>query len=162
MSEKYSTFAPLTGQNYPTWKIQCKMALVRDGLWELVDGSETLADDANAETTSKFNKRRDRALAIIVLSIDPSLLYLLGDPKDTVVVWTVLSNQFQKNTWANRLTLRRRLHSIRLRDGDSVQEHVKAMTELFSELAVAGEDIGDDDRVIYLLASLYLTPLTFS
>ena len=90
------------------------MALVRDGLWELVDGSETLADDANAETTSKFNKRRDRALAIIVLSIDPSLLYLLGDPKDPVVVWTVLSNQFQKNTWANRLTLRHRLHSIRL------------------------------------------------
>ena len=28
------------------------------------------------------------------------------------------------------------------------------MTELFSELAVAGDDIGDDDQVIYLLASL--------
>ena len=67
-------FAPLTGQNYPTWKIQCKMPLVRDGLWELIDGSETLTDNANAETTSKFNKR-DRAMAaVIVLSIVPSLL----------------------------------------------------------------------------------------
>ena len=90
----------------------------------------------------------------LVLSLDPSLLYLLGDPKDPVVVWKTLSNQFQKKTWTNRLALRRRLHSVRLKDGQTIQDHVKTLTKIFNELAVIGDTIEDDDRVIYLLASL--------
>ena len=35
-----------------------------------------------------------------------------------------------------------------------MQEHVKAMTEIFNELAVIGEEISEEDRVVYLLASL--------
>ena len=46
--------------------------------------------------------RRDRALAMMVLSVDPTLLYLLGDPEDPVTVWKKLSDQFQKKTWANK------------------------------------------------------------
>ena len=84
---------------------------------------------------TKFLTRRDRALAIVVLSIDPSLLYLIGaDPEDLVEVWGILQHQFQRNTWANKLSLRRRLHSFHLRDGNSVQDHIKAMTELFNNL----------------------------
>ena len=30
-----SVIVPLKGKNYPTWKVQCRMALVKDGLWEL-------------------------------------------------------------------------------------------------------------------------------
>lgn len=71
---------------------------------------------------------------MIVLSVDPTLLYLLDDPKDPVAVWQLLLNQFQKKMWANWLALRHRLHSLRLREGQSVQEHVKAMTEVFNEL----------------------------
>ena len=41
-----------------------------------------------------------------------------------------------------------------LKEGDSVQEHVKAMTELFSELSVIGVKIDEEDRVVQLLASL--------
>ena len=43
---------------------------------------------------------------------------------------------------------------MRLKDGDSAQEHIKTMTELFDALAVAGEMVSDEDRVVYLLASL--------
>ena len=34
----------LNGENYPTWNLQCKMALVREGLWEFVTGSEVCPD----------------------------------------------------------------------------------------------------------------------
>lgn len=75
--------------------------------------------------------RRDRGLAIVVLSVEPSLLYLIGDPEDPVVVWKKLSDQFQKKTWENKLELRRKLYSLRLKEGDSVQKHIKEMTETF-------------------------------
>lgn len=43
---------------------------------------------------------------------------------------------------------------MRFREGESVQEHVKIMTELFSELAIVGDAIEEDDQVVYLLATL--------
>lgn len=37
---------------------------------------------------------------------------------------------------------------------ESVQDHIKNMTEIFNELAIVGVAIKDEDRVVYLLASL--------
>ena len=89
-----------------------------------------------------------------MLTVEPSLLYSIGDPEDPVVVWKKLQDQFQKKTWANKLALRRRLHSLQLKDGDSVQDHIKTMIELFNELAIIGDVKGEEDCVVYLLASL--------
>jgi hypothetical protein len=107
-----------------------------------------------AEDLAKFVARRDRALATIVLSVDPSLLYLLGDPQEPAVVWEKLTNQFQKKTWANKLALCRKLYSLRLKDGESIQKHIKEMTEIFDGLAVIDDPITEEDRVVHLLASL--------
>ena len=65
-----------------------------------------------------------------------------------------LQDQFQKKIWANKVILWRRLHSLQLKDGEPVQGHIKAMMELFNELAIVGDVIQDEDCVIYLLASL--------
>ena len=62
---------------------------------------------------------RKRALAMIVFSVDPALLYHIGYPEDPVAVWKKLGDQFQKKTWVTKLELRRRLHSLRLKEGDS-------------------------------------------
>ena len=70
---------PLNGKNYPTWKVQCRMALMKEGLWNIVDGTEAAPGLENDRYT-KFLARRIRALAIIVLSLELSLLYLIGDP----------------------------------------------------------------------------------
>ena len=146
---------PLNGKNYPTWKLQCRMVLVKDGLWEIVSEKEADPGREQADAHKKFMTRRDRALATIVLSIEPSLLYLLGaNPEDPVVVWKKLRDHFQKKTWANKLELRRKLYALRLKDGESVQEHIKRMTEIFEELSVIDDPVSDDDRVVHLLASL--------
>ena len=136
----------LMGQTIPLGKYSVE--------WNIVNDMEMAQEDRTSESYVKFCTRRDRALATIVLSVEPSLLYLVGNPEDPVAVWKKLSDQFQKKTWANRLVLRQRLHSLRLKDGDSVQEHVKAMTELFIELSVIGDEVTEEDRVVYLLASL--------
>ena len=45
-------------------------------------------------------------------------------------------------------------HLLQLKDGQLAQAHIKVMTELFDSLAVAGEDMSEEDCVVYLLASL--------
>ena len=116
------------------------MALVRDGLWGIVSGTETEPTEGG-DHHSNFFARQDRTLATIVLVVELSLLYLIGDPEDPVAVWQKLQNQFQKKTWANKLAFQCRLHLLQLRDGESVQDHIKAMIELFNELAIVGDVI---------------------
>jgi len=43
---------------------------------------------------------------------------------------------------------------LQLKEGQSVQEHVKEITETFNELSAVGDNIDDKDRVIYPLVSL--------
>ena len=116
-----------------------------------------------------------------MLSIDTSLLYLIGEPSDpnAATVWKKLSDQFMKKSWGNKLELRRKLHSLRLKEGHAVrkkswgnklelcqklhslrlkeghavQEHIREMTELFSMLCRKWiyVPLTEDDRVAYLL-----------
>ncbi len=71
------------------------MVLVRDNLWSIV--SETEECPTETEPRRKFLERCDKALAIIVLMINPKFIYLLGaDSTDPVTVWKRLEEQFQR------------------------------------------------------------------
>ena len=150
-----TAIVPLKGDNYATWKVHSKMALLKEGLWNCVSGTETEPETSDTNALLKYRQKRDRALAIIVLAVDPTLLYLLGDdPSNPKIVWDTLQKQFQKKSWANKLSLKRRLFTTKLEEGGSVQEHIKTLTEIFNELAVIGDPIEEEDRVVHLLASL--------
>ena len=125
---------------------------MKEGLWGLVNGTE--AEPEAADRRAAYAARKDKALAIIVLAIETKLLYLVGDPVDPQVVWEKLANQFQKKSWANKLELKRKLFSMKLTNSGSVQEHVKAMTEVLDELSIVDVPVKEEDRVVYLLASL--------
>ena len=131
------------------------MALMKDGLWDIVTGEEEGPQQQTAEAIAKFKKRKDRALAIIVLAISPALLYLIGvDPDDPREVWEKLINQFQRKSWSNKLSIRRKLYDRKPKKGEPIQEHVKAVIELFDELAVIGYPVEEEERVVHLLTSL--------
>ena len=70
------------------------MALMKESLWGIISGTEETPGEDNADACRKFIARRDHALAIIVLAVDPSLLNLLGDLEDPKVVWKKLEEQF--------------------------------------------------------------------
>uniref|UniRef100_A0A1X7UEC8 DUF4219 domain-containing protein n=1 Tax=Amphimedon queenslandica TaxID=400682 RepID=A0A1X7UEC8_AMPQE len=92
---KMSMVVPLNGTNYSTWKVQCKVALVKEGLWNVVIEMEVAPTDNTTQEYANFMVRYNRALATIVLTVDPALLYLLGEPDSSVTVWEKLASQFQ-------------------------------------------------------------------
>ena len=145
----------LTGPNFPTWKMQWRMALMKDGLWDIVTEEEEGPAQQTPSAIATFKKRKDRALATIVLAISPALLYLIGvDPDDPKEVWEKLMNQFQRESWSNKLNIRRKLYDMKPAKGEPIQNHVKKVTELFDELAVIGYPAEEEERVVHLLASL--------
>ena len=133
---KAVSIIPLNGTNYPTWKVQCRMALIREGLWGIVAGTEECPDPTNADKYTKYMARKDRALATIVLAVDRPCSISL----ETLRIRR-LSGQFQKKTWANKLSLRKKLFTMKLSDSGSMREYIKNMTEALDELAVIAEPI---------------------
>ena len=151
--DKTISLPVLTDSNYQTWRVQMKMLLMRDNLFGFIDDTEIRPNDADAALPN-FIKREQKALANIVLGIDPKLLYIIGDPTKPKEVWDKLQAAFMKPSWANKLRLKKRLCNLRLNAGDSMQTHLKNFTETYSELAMIGEAVAEDEKVIQLLASL--------
>ena len=143
---------PLDGSNYSTWKLQCKNVLMGQNLWRIVTGDEN--PPSVVEEMPKFNQRRDKALSLIVLAVHPSLLYLIGDPTQPSDVWKKLENHFQRSSWANQFTLRKRLYSLKLCNDGNLENHLRETTELFDNLSAVGDELKEKDRVMVLLSSL--------
>ena len=96
--------------------------------------------------------RKDRVLATIVLSSEPPSLYFLEDPQDPSAAWKVIAGEFRKKTWANKLALRCKLDSLRLKDGDLIEKLAK-MTETFDGQSVINDPVQEEDRLVHLLSS---------
>ena len=74
---KVSTVVPLKGTNYSTWKVQCRMALMKEGLWNILTKKEVAPRDETSQEYTTFMNRYNLVLATIILTVDPTLLYLL-------------------------------------------------------------------------------------
>ena len=62
------------------------MLLIKDEMLRIVNSTKvTPAEDITADLV-KFKARKDWALAIIVSSIEPKLLYIIGNSTDPAVV----------------------------------------------------------------------------
>ena len=126
----------------------------------IVNGTER-APAENAEQQARFAARSDKALATIVLAIEPSLLYVIGAvPMDPVKIWKALADQFQRKTWANKLELKRKLFSMRLGQGGSMHDRIKSTTDVCNELSAIGDTVNEEDRIV-IFWPVYMRATTF-
>ena len=72
----------LDGTNWCTWKFQLKHLLLAKGLWAVVDGTETLKDDASTKEIVEFKARAQRAFSTIALAMKISQLYLITSTEE--------------------------------------------------------------------------------
>ena len=144
----------LDGKNWSTWKFQMKHLLLAKGLWGVVDGSETLAEGATVAVTTEFQKKSQRAFSTLVLAISTPQLYLVTSCEEPAQAWTELKNHFERDTLANKLFLKKQYFRLEMKEGTSIEKHLKHMKELTDRLAAIGAPIAEEDQVVTLLGSL--------
>ena len=66
VDEKW-TIDKLDSSNWTTWKFQMRHLLLAKGLWGLIDGTEVLAENANAQAQTEFQRKSQRKFSTIVL-----------------------------------------------------------------------------------------------
>ena len=70
--------------------------LLGKGLYELVDGSEELAEDANAQARTEHKKRLQKALTSIVMAVGTSQLYFITSAETPRDAWNALRNHEER------------------------------------------------------------------
>lgn len=79
---------PLNGTNYTIWKVQCKMTLHRNDLWNIVNEREIVPEPRRGVILQTIHlSRTDCSLATFVLPVELPLIYLIGYPDDPALMW---------------------------------------------------------------------------
>jgi len=128
--------------------------LLSKGLWKYVDGTEVLAEDATDAVQRTFRDNSQKALSTIVMAISTPQLYLVTSCESPKDVWDTLRNHFERETLANKLFLKKKYFRKEMKEGMSMEAHLKEMKELTDKLASIGAAISEEDQVVTLLGSL--------
>ena len=133
------------------------------GLWGLVKGTEVFQDEATTQQIADFNKRSQKTFSMIVMAISSSQLYLVTSCDGPIAAWRALRNHFERDMLVNRLLLKKQYFSTKMKQDNSVEQHIKTMKELADRLAAINAPILEQDQIVTLLGSLpssYFTLVT--
>jgi hypothetical protein len=138
------------GKSFELWKLKMEDLLVERDQWIAVDPgmapTGTSADD--------WKKMDRKAKSTIRLCLSDSVLLNVSEEATTKDLWEKLGKLYQSKSLVNKLFLRKKLYNLRMRDGDSVAEHLNAFNTVVSQLVSVDIKISDEDKCISLLCSL--------
>ena len=122
--------------------------------WGFIDGTEVLAEDANAQAQAEFQRRSQKTFSTIIIAISTPQLYLVTSCEQTKEAWDSLHNHFERDTLANRLFLKKQYFRTEMKEGSSMEARLKHMKEITDRLTAIGAPISEEDQVVTLLGSL--------
>jgi hypothetical protein len=138
------------GKRFELWKLKMEDLLVERDQWIVVDPgmapTGTSADD--------WKKMDRKAKSTIRLCLSDSVLLNVSEEATAKYLWEKLGKLYQSKSLVNKLFLRKKLYNLRMRDGDSVAEHLNAFNTVVSQLVSIDIKISDEDKCISLLCSL--------
>eukprot|EP00253_Pinus_taeda_P022117 PITA_22117 len=82
--------------------------------------------------------------------------WIAVDPREATekALWDKLGTLYQSKSMVNKLFPQKTLYNLRMKDGDSMTEHLNAFNIVVSQLASVDIKISDEDKCISLLCSL--------
>jgi hypothetical protein len=86
------TLEKFNGFNFHTWKVKIQLQMMHRNLWGIVKGTEKAPTDPRQ--LIEWEKKDDRAKAILGLSLADSQLHLIDLKKSSAELWAQLSTIF--------------------------------------------------------------------
>jgi hypothetical protein len=138
------------GKIFELWKLNMEYLLVDRDQWIVVDPGTA----PTGNSTNDWKKMDRKAKSTIRLCLSDSVLLNVSEEATTKDLWEKLGKLYQSNSLVNKLFLRKKLYNLRMRDGDSVVEHLNAFNTVVSQLVSVEIKISDEDKCIIFLCSL--------
>jgi hypothetical protein len=159
----YYAIEKLKDGNYTLWAMRMRDILMEKGVWEIVDGTETLIT-APSENPSRESladarasrARRQKAVSTMRLALDDGLAVRYTDLKytDPKVLWEQLQADHKKAVVYDEEYLETELFSIQLSELGTVRNYVNHIDDLLAKLQLCGRTIEKSKKMFHYLHGL--------
>ncbi|XP_076285567.1 uncharacterized protein LOC143211620 [Lasioglossum baleicum] len=125
-------------KNYETWKIQVKSLLVYNELWTYTNGTEP----KTAENQREWDKKDDKALALILLSVQENQLNHVKRANTSYEAWETLKRIFESKGPVRRAALYRELHRMKKGPDQTMTQYTNSFQNKLEQL----EEVGPQNK----------------
>jgi len=101
-----------------------------------------------------WQKLDRKAKSLIRLCLLDLMLLNVSGESTTKDMWDKLGYLYRTKSLVNKLFLQNKLYSLRMKDGDSMAEHLNTFNIVVSQLASVDIKMSKEDKCITLLCSL--------
>lgn len=144
------------------------MVLRRAGLWapiaawidqkkalmETESQAATRTTRAQAKADDSKAKESEEILTVIGLTIDPSQYQHIQDCADGIAAWSALAELYEKNSRANRISLKREFYGFDHDTIKPIQNYISGISRLATALRAIGVKVTQQDEVDVLIFNL--------
>ncbi|XP_003366966.1 conserved hypothetical protein, partial [Trichinella spiralis] len=146
-------------ENYDTWKLQAQAVLVKNDLWEFVNGTKRRPkivkdDESSLEAAQKWDISDQKAKADLILSISPLELREIKDCETSNEIWLKLASIYESKGPARKATLLKRLILNKMNDEQNLNDFLREFFNCVDKLKAMDLEIADDLLSILLLYAI--------
>ena len=141
------TMKLFNGDKFHIWKLRMKMLLMKEGLWEIVEKK-------NSQIENVDKKRDEKALSMIVLSLDDSQITHVENASTAHEAWETMLKIYERKSLTNVIFLKKQFYTMKMKEGDSITTHINNIITMANRLKAVGQELTDQDIVTSLLISL--------
>ncbi|KAH9685121.1 Integrase catalytic domain-containing protein [Citrus sinensis] len=146
-----------TGQNdFNMWRIKMEALLITQGLGDAIDPiikSEN-AEASSSRTPEQMAEIDKKARSTIILSLGDSVIREVAKEKTVAGLWAKLEQLYMTKSLANRLYIKKKMFSLRMIEGASLDEHIDEFNKVCDELETIDEGLSDESKALLLISSL--------
>ena len=120
------------GKNdFSLWHVKMHSLLVQQGLWKALKGKNALPATLSNEEKEDL---LEWAHSAILLSLGDEVLREIVDEETAVGLWLKLESQYMTKSLTNRLYMKQRLYTIRMKEGTPISDHLDEFNMIVIDL----------------------------
>ena len=134
----------------------------REGLWEIVERktvpiSFLVVIGSMSVSKKRLRTMKSNAYSAIIMLVKNKLFKIVADIDDPTDQWSKLSSKYQLGDTSQLLMVLAKLHSIKMKEGESIEEYLNIVKDLKDQMLRMGEDVLDTTLVQLVLNGLLRT-----
>lgn len=145
------------GKNdFNMWKVKMEAVLITHGLGDaLLPVTKKEGKDISTSKTPEQMAEIDRkAKGTIILSLADSVIREVAKEPTVADLWAKLENIYMKKSLANRLYIKKRMFTLKMLEGSSLDEHLDEFNKVCDTLETIDAALEDEDKALLLISSL--------
>ena len=128
------------------------MALIKEGLWKIVTGNENAPKIK--DNKQMLDVKRSCFSDDCAIRGSNAVVLAWTRPSKSSCSLEKVGRSIPEENMGEQIGPTKKVVQFEVKDGQSMQKHVKMLIEIFDELSIIGDPLDEENQVVHLLASL--------